>query len=475
MSNYILIPTGAAGPQGPQGPQGTPGTPGTSGGAAGAPTAAWTVAAWWIDPVNGSDTNSGTSVGAPLKTWFQLIQLFGTYSPIIGQNTTITWLSSQSDNSDPVIFTPYINNSAVITITGNSTVVATGTLSSVTAINRNTSQLWQANIGQAVANFLAPTFSEQSTQAIMSVGTGTPFIATGVYAWPYTQVSTDVCTFSQPLSFTANTGIGTANTMSSISSGNAYQMLQFKSVNFVQLDAKIIEFNVPYYNNGIVINQLHFYDPQGATNDDVYVGNYVQLVECAIDKEIIAIHYTTDSNVFLQNCSFNGSILTPPGSIILGGLLAGVEISGQCNPTQGPVVDGNVILFNGGQCKTTASVGNMYIEDTWTFEIDGIVAVGEETQYGYGVTGAALWGPGSILVTQRGGLFYPGNPATGCFLIQGSIEINSLTTAYSIGPTGVWNASIPITPRALDHAAGLSGFGGMAINPCGGIISNQKV
>lgn len=427
---------------------------------------AWNVSGWWIDPVNGHDGNSGQTSGAPLKTWNQLIQLFGTNSPSINQNTTITWLSSQSDNTDPVIFTPYLNNGATVTITGNSTVVATGTLSSVTAMNRATPQLWQANIGVAVAPYVIPGEGVTSTQAIFS-------IATGVYAWPYYQVSTDVCTFTQPLSFTSINGFGIPNTLSSISNGNAYSFVQWPAVNFVKLEATIMEYNVSTFNNGIQVNNLHFFDPQGVFSDNVYIGNYVSLIECNVDKTIINTTYTTDLLTYFQNCSFNGGIETPPGASIIGGFSNGLNSQGANSVTFGPVIDGNHII-NGALDKTTTNVGSIFIASGFSYESDSVSQVGAYSAYGSG-TGAALWGPGALLVTKQGAFMYPGtSSATGYFLLKGGMQINSSTTAYSISATGTWIGGIGISPVSLQIAAGPTGFGGVAIVPGGGTISNQK-
>jgi hypothetical protein len=66
----------------------------------------WSVPHWWIDPVSGSDTNSGTSSGTPLQTYAALAALWGTLEPALLQQTTITFLSLQPDLTDPVIFRP---------------------------------------------------------------------------------------------------------------------------------------------------------------------------------------------------------------------------------------------------------------------------------------------------------------------------------------------------------------------------------
>ena len=73
------------------------------------PVASWLVTDWWIDPAGthgGSDTNAGTSSGAPLRTFRQMATLWQTTSPILSQATTIHVMSDQADASDPFAFEP---------------------------------------------------------------------------------------------------------------------------------------------------------------------------------------------------------------------------------------------------------------------------------------------------------------------------------------------------------------------------------
>jgi len=91
------------------------------GGGSGLVPTSWTQPAWFIDPSGangGSDANAGTSLGAPLKTWARLVALWGTNSPTLAQSTTITFMSSHVDNTDPVTFRPYVAKGAAVAIAG---------------------------------------------------------------------------------------------------------------------------------------------------------------------------------------------------------------------------------------------------------------------------------------------------------------------------------------------------------------------
>jgi len=119
---------------------------------------AWTVPAWWVDPGNASgcasDNNTGTSATCaaggvgPLLTFGAIVARWGTLEPVLYQNTTITFLSSQTSNADPVILRPYLAGAYLIVqgVIGASQQVATGTLSGVTAKNQATNTLFSATL-----------------------------------------------------------------------------------------------------------------------------------------------------------------------------------------------------------------------------------------------------------------------------------------------------------------------------------------
>src|SRR5579885_2249037 len=115
------------------------------------PNAAQKQPAWFIAPATGNDQNAGTSAGAPLKTWRELARRWGTVSPVLEQDTTVTFLeSSPSDGSDPVVWTPYLLAGARAALEGPlgpAQRVATVTLAGVVPKNRAAAQLLEADLG----------------------------------------------------------------------------------------------------------------------------------------------------------------------------------------------------------------------------------------------------------------------------------------------------------------------------------------
>ncbi len=129
----------------------------------------WTIPNWYIDPANAttcaSDSNSGTSATCsaggvgPLKSYQELyVHRWGclgtpSYCPRFRQNVTLTFLSSHTDNSDPVLGAFSLENGAQVLIQGQLTSaqrVCTGTITVNAAKNRTTGQVLEATLPCAV-------------------------------------------------------------------------------------------------------------------------------------------------------------------------------------------------------------------------------------------------------------------------------------------------------------------------------------
>src|SRR5271154_385783 len=152
----------------------------------------WTQPAWFVDPANStghaSDSNSGLDALHPVLSYNGGVAAkWGTFSPVLRQTTTLTWLSSQPvGDADPVVFTPVIVG-VVATIQappGAAQQIFTGTLGAVTPKNRATQQLLNADLG-----FAAPvgTLIQNTTAGKSS------------YAYVYANVAGTVFALTQPL------------------------------------------------------------------------------------------------------------------------------------------------------------------------------------------------------------------------------------------------------------------------------------
>jgi len=128
----------------------------------GTPPAAWAQAAWFVDPANStglaSNNNTGLDAGHPVLTYNGgVVPRWGTYSPILRQNTTLFWLSSQTGNSDPVIFTPIMEGAGgaqaagfIATVTGLGPVYNSGAGATISAFSAGQHKITLAGLAGMV-------------------------------------------------------------------------------------------------------------------------------------------------------------------------------------------------------------------------------------------------------------------------------------------------------------------------------------
>lgn len=103
-----------------------------------------TQATWFVDPVGGDDSANGLTSGTAIQTWAELIKRVPGGSRL-QQSTTITFLSSQPDNSDPVEVNPAWTlpaNSRLI-VQGVPTMSAADTIGTATQIDPDTNQPYE--------------------------------------------------------------------------------------------------------------------------------------------------------------------------------------------------------------------------------------------------------------------------------------------------------------------------------------------
>jgi hypothetical protein len=430
----------------------------------------WTTPAWFISPQTGSDTNAGTSALAPLKTYARLTQLWGTTSPTLRQNTTITFLTSHTDNTDPVVFHPRIANSAVVIVQGAlgaAQTIATGVLANVTAKNRGTPQLLQANLGAlAVAGLLLVNATRGSARC-----------------WVYQNVTGNIWTLTQPLApETIPATLTFPALVDTFANGDAFTLFKPVQVNLVDVSSTLIDYDGAF-NNVLYLSDLTIFDPQGASNDNCYRGAHVWMLECGTQRSIYRTSPTNDQyeltvNVFNDGGWYDDGASDGEFDAIVGGCITG---AGQVNASPRTAFDGDIILspavLSSPQGVTLALVN---ISTTLTMGGGRSALIDIAGGYGPTVNGQALWGTGGIQLLGVASFYYkPDFGAEAIMLFKGGITINGNgagTTACSFvpatPPTGVVtiHAGIAVTPATLDAAAGAAGFGGLAFNPGGASI-----
>jgi hypothetical protein len=436
----------------------------SDGGAAGwelpPPTApangSWSVAAWYLDPVSGSDANTCLTTGSACKTWGHLASLWGTYSPRLRQTTTVTYLSSSSDNSDPVYWNPYLEGGASAILTAPlPTATSTGTFSGLLAKNRASGQLLTANLTSG-----------------LSPGMLVVDITRGSRAWTHANTTGATWSLTQP------TPTQTAPVASLLTSeddtwanGDSFAVYAPIKINVGFLGAQLTDYNQTAFANGPYFYQATLYDPNGASNDEVVIGMQgVVFVESSIQRFVIG----QNSNLYVGtnryiNCDISGGMTSGP--------IAETVVEAGQSRSPGVEISGNTVSFNNDFIASEhinvfgGEYGFVYLDSGDHFFGQGASSVRYVNSSGAPI----VWGPGSIDVIGTAEFYYPSGAgkATSIFLNSGGLKLDGAPTAMSMGANGI-TTGIALTPANLDAVAGPTGFGGVAFNLRGASITNQS-
>jgi hypothetical protein len=426
----------------------------------------WTVAAWFVDPSNSSaaasDNNTCTTSGAPCLTYAEIAARWGTYSPRLRQSTTITFLSSHTDNTDPVYFKPYLENAATVIITGTLTQVASVTLGSVTAKTRATPQLLQANLGAsgAIDQLLINTTRASSRAWVYKLVSGTTF-----------SISQPLAVQTPPLNYA--TGIGSAEN-NAWANGDTVTLNTLSAVNLADVEPILTDL-APSFTRQLYITSLKVFDP--SSNDFLTVNQNVKLFDVLSAR---GLGVFSAANTFTASGAYNVDLKSNFVKPACGGPFAFVGGIASGSTTEGCtfVFDGDTILNTSpvvtGLDNTTPTFFNLaFIESGKVLGPQGgVVAVASEFVTG----GPIIWGPGAVRVSANAHLRYPAgaNQAVAVFIHTGAFQVNGATTAcsHTSAAPDVVNCGITVSAANLDAAAGAAGFGGNAFLPGGASISN---
>ena len=331
---------------------------------------------WEVDPQGtsgGLDTNSGAP-GSPLRTYREWMRrqagrlgsslAFGSVAPVI------KFLSSHTDNSDPVtldIFTP-----AAITpqITAADGPVVAAVLAGVTAKNRtagaNSPLIATLPAGTLVGDLVVNTTAGKSSRAYVLVDRGGGSFELGQPCAPQAVPSVS------PVE---------VNSWANLDTVNVIRQLQ---VNIVQCSSIIGEPNGGFTNQ-LYLSNLQVFDPLGPGNSNFCLGTGVVLLECVVQR-----FGSTDGTgglgggnqvVTFNNCCHRGGInvVGVEYAFLAGGMVAGTSFTfsslfvdadfvivspwnvTECVLSTGFVFMGGNINFSGGQlfCSTGAYGGHV--------------------------------------------------------------------------------------------------------------------
>jgi hypothetical protein len=442
----------------------------------------WQQPTWFIDPQNvtglAADTNSGLTSSTPVLTWQKgVIAKMGTFSPRLRQNTTFQFLSSHTNNSDPVIFRPFIENGAVVIIRGDTLgnvgapQIATGVLSAVAAKNRATPQALNATLGGGATGQLLVNSTRNARCWIDRNTAGTTFNL----SQPFTPAT---------LPLNAFTGITQNN---AFANNDVWTTFQPTRINLVDIRPVIVDFNAAS-TNLLQIYQCQGFDPSagGAFGNALYLNDQVAVVEAQMLRIVNVVDSQnagglTTAAIFF-NCS-GGAISSHNCLAIVGGPGAGVEsgnniapvavIGGVIGATNFPgavwldsdVIVGAASVIGGGQ------LGLVMIDTGVTLSVTRDTDA--RTTANTLASSIIVWGAGTIDVKGSSvmALIAGAGAAAAEFPSAGfTLRLNGGTTgvSHTNAQPDVLNGAVALTPATLDAAAGAAGFAGEAFNLSGG-------
>jgi hypothetical protein len=413
--------------------------------------ASWSVDRWYVDPLNSlgcaSDQNNCTSIvcgGAgsgvgPCLTYAEInVHRWGCFgTPSVcpnwpnGQNTTVQFLSSHPNDSDPLYISPGITGTA-LTIRGTLPApVATVSLSGVVAKNGATSTKLQANLG---ASAVFGMFLVNNTR--------------NSRAWVYTALGGNVFDITQPL-LSGTVGVTNANNAvedNTWANTDSVSMYNLTNVNIVYVSPKAQD------ESGILnLYLLNVFSPDDVGNDSILIENNssdIVSLECSFSR------FVQSSGLNWANAvGLGGSFINLGGFASGGGFLTGPfsdTFSSNFGSFGGDFIFGNPTEVSG---PGEVQLGNVWADD------DFIVYSTDLRNVGTYVGGTAA----TRLDLRTGGDFSIeiGQTFTGVLtapgIVTNGVQLDRGILGFAYSPFGT--ISMGTSLANLDAPVGGGGFG----------------
>jgi hypothetical protein len=213
------------------------------------------------------------------------------------------------------------------------------------------------------------------------------------------------------------------------------------------------------------------------------IGSSVYFTESAIFKGIRVLGGAPTSAAGFSNCDVEAPVFDGTAGATLT-FWGGQDGYGSLT-ANGAVLDGDFALGGGVSASSALdgpTLGSVFLDQ-------GVVcALGSNNALGAAASPMVLWGAGALDVLGTTQLQYPaGATAAQTFLLTGGLFLDgdeqgllqgtntAGATACSVGTSGTagWTCGIALTAANLDKSVSLGGFGGNAVNPGGGSVTNH--
>jgi len=418
----------------------------------------------FIDPQNvsgtASDGNNGTSAATALRTYREAVRRWGSTKMTLVVATAISFLSSHTDDSDPVIFEPVVSGNVQVSIQGAApaSVAAVFTLNSAKNRAVGTNSLLSGSFSAgapAVGKLVANTTAGKSSRA-----------------WIYNSAGGANWTMTQPLAPGAVGGSVSPAEVDSWASTDTVNVLTPVAVNIVKIAPVSDTGNKP-----VTLYQLTIFDPGGANTNPCVLSGNVQTLECSSQRKVIWADTPTGELQYITNHIALGAVQSYSGApcFFAGATTAAISYI----PSSGGAyfdadhIIGAVLVFAG----TQGAFGLVALDALV------IIAAGTLTQERFFYGSSVVYGTGANTIRSQsytrysngtGGTFVAAFTAPGLvtgFLLNGTGTGQSHTRATP----DVIASAIATTPANLDAAAGPAGFGGTAFNLGGAQLSNTTL
>jgi hypothetical protein len=433
----------------------------------------------FVDPQNtsgaASDAKTGRTAGAPLLTYAEVARRWGSTAPTLSVDTQIKFLSSHTDNSDPVSWSPMMLKGAIPSIIG--TIATTAAVFTRSAAK---------NRAAGANSALAGSFSAGAPAAGVLVHNTTA--AKDSRAFLYKTAGGANWTVCQPLVTQTIPQAALPAELDMWATNDTVELLALTAVNLIDFSPLIVDYNGAFDDLGY-LQAITVFDPGGLNLSPVYIGTNVYCADVAFQRAIYA-NSTSASILTAQswgppvfaNCFFGGGLnwLGVSAAILYGGCWpanggTALRLVGHAaqpaNTDVNLTIDGDFIT-GGAAFFSNVQIGFLFLDGnltcTGTVIFDTAAAGGHVV---YGTAGKTV----SLRTCCRGlmnGTFTAGWTAP--TLVTG-VTIDGATTANSIayaGAVGTIHNAITTSVANLDAAAGAAGFGGNAFNLGGSSVSN---